>query len=203
MMRRAGFTLVEVLVGLTVASIALTAGFSALAFVRDRADQAEAASVASLEGAAMRELLVDWLSGARLSASSRAGSFQGQDGDEQGVPNDELTFPTTARTPLQSRNTVVRLYIDEDDETPEIGLVAEMFERQQDEPSRVELLPNVTGLQLRYLPDAQDGTAEWMEGWVGRNELPRAVEITLSVAPGDSLPLLLRMPVRVALGTLR
>ncbi|MGH7503329.1 MAG: type II secretion system protein [Longimicrobiales bacterium] len=203
--RRAGFTLVEVLVGLTVASIALTAGFAALTFVSDRARAAEAVTLNALEGAATRGLLVDWLAGARARAPNRAGSFQGQDGEAQGLKTDELIFPTTARTPLQVPNTVIRLYIDEDDATPERGLVAEMLERLQDEPRRIELLPSAARLQLRYLPEMQGVPGiDWVDGWLmARPRLPLAVEIMLEPAPGDSLPMLLRYPIRVTLGTLQ
>jgi prepilin-type N-terminal cleavage/methylation domain-containing protein len=200
MRMRAGFTLIEVLVGLSVSALALTAGFAALSFVADRAAQAEAATVSALEGVAARELLVEWLTGARLRAPGNTGSFQGTDGEARGgLPDDQLMFPTTARTPLHVRNTVVRLYIDREDETPETGLVAELTERIQDEPRRFELVPQVIGLDIHYLPEAADAF-EWLPDWLGRNQLPRAVELVLHVAPGDTVPPLLRYPIRVALG---
>lgn len=197
---RDAFTLVELLVGLTVSALALTAGFAALSFVADRAKQAEAATVSALEGVAVRELLVEWLTGARLRAPGNTGSFQGTDNEERGgLADDQLLFPTTARTPLHVRNTVVRLYVDRDDETPEIGLVAELTERIQDEPRRVELVPQVVGLDIHYLPESADAF-EWLPDWLGRNQLPRAVEVVLQVPAGDTLPPLLRYPIRVALG---
>jgi len=198
---RGGFTLVEVLVGLTVAALALTAGFTALAFVSDRSEEAERASVAALEGSAPREMLASWLSGARLQAN-RAGVFDGINGDDQGKDSDELTFPTTARTPLGVRNSVVRLFIDDDDETPERGLVAELRERLQDEVRRVELVPQAATVQIRYLPNIPDAV-EWLENWQGQGQLPRAIELTLTPVAGDSLPLMLRLPLRVTLGTLQ
>jgi prepilin-type N-terminal cleavage/methylation domain-containing protein len=199
MRMRRGFTLIELLVGLTVSALALTAGFAALAFVGDRAKQAEAATVTALEGVAARELLVEWLTGARLRAGN-AGSFQGTDNEERGgLADDQLMFPTTARTPLHVRNTVVRLYVDRDDETPEVGLVAELTERIQDEPRRIELVPQVIGLDIHYLPEAADAF-EWLPDWLGRNQLPRAVELVLQVSARDTLPPLLRYPIRVALG---
>jgi prepilin-type N-terminal cleavage/methylation domain-containing protein len=205
MKRRAGFTLLEVLVGLIIASIALTAGFAALTFVADRAQAAEVATLEALEGATTRALLVDWLTGARGRSPNRAGSFQGQDGEAQGLDTDELIFPTTARTPLHVPNTLIRLYIDEDDETPERGLVAEMIERLQDEPRRFELVPSAARLTLRYLPDMAGAPGiEWLDGWITtQTRLPRAVEIVLEPARGDSLPVLLRYPIRVTMGTLQ
>jgi prepilin-type N-terminal cleavage/methylation domain-containing protein len=199
---RGGFTLVEVLVGLTVAALALSAGFAALAFVGDRAKDAEVSMIASLSGATARSQLVDWVTGARLQGPNRAGTFQGSDVEEQGLANDELVIPTTARTPLRVRNSMVRLYIDRDDETPERGLVAELWERQQDEPKRVELVPQAAELDVHYLPDVTEAI-EWQPSWVGQNQLPRAIEIVIQPEAGDSLPALLRFPIRIALATLR
>jgi prepilin-type N-terminal cleavage/methylation domain-containing protein len=202
---RDGFTLMEVIVALVVSSIALAAGFATLSFVDERSRAGEIATVEALEGAAGRMLLIEWLAGARLNAPGRGGSFQGMDAEENGLDSDELIFPTTARTPLHVPNAVVRLYIDTDDETPERGLVAELTERLLDEPRRVELLPQVAALELRYLPDVEGGVddVEWEPSWVGRDALPKAVELVLRATAGDSLPPLLRYPIRVPLGTLR
>ncbi|MGD8276737.1 MAG: prepilin-type N-terminal cleavage/methylation domain-containing protein [Gemmatimonadota bacterium] len=199
---RPGFTLVEVLVGMTVAALALGAAFAALSFVGDRSREAEFSATTALEGAVAREMLVDWLSGALFRASNRAGEFQGLDADENGLENDELYLPTTAMTPLHASTTVVRLFIDEADSTAERGLVAELTERVQDEPMRVELVPQAARMDLAFLPNVPDAE-EWLPSWVGQGGLPRAVELLLSAAPGDSLPPLLRLPIRVALGTVR
>jgi len=199
---RAGFTLVEVLVGMTVAALALGAAFAALSFVGDRSRDAEASARSALEGAVAREMLVDWLSGALYRASNRAGEFQGLDADENGLENDELYLPTTAMTPLHASTTVVRLFIDVNDTTPEVGLVAELTERVQDEPMRVELVPQAAHMELAFLPDVPDAE-EWLPSWIGQGGLPRAVELRLIAAPGDSLPPLLRLPIRVAMGVLR
>jgi prepilin-type N-terminal cleavage/methylation domain-containing protein len=72
---RDGFTLIEVLVGMVVAALALSAGFAALAFVKERADQAEAAMVPAVAGAGTRALLTEWLAGARLRAPGRGERF--------------------------------------------------------------------------------------------------------------------------------
>jgi prepilin-type N-terminal cleavage/methylation domain-containing protein len=202
-MNRRGFTLIELIVGLSVAAIALAAALGALTFVSERAKEAESATVVALEGATAREMLVDWLSGARAQAPGRAGAFQGIEAEENGVPSDTIVFPTTAETPLQVRNSVVRLYIDRNDTTAEQGLVADLWERRQDLPRRVQLVPEAAELQIRYLPAVAEAT-EWLDGWTGGNNgLPLAVELVLTPVRGDSLPVLLRFPLRVALGALR
>jgi prepilin-type N-terminal cleavage/methylation domain-containing protein len=196
---RGGFTLLEVLVGLTVASIAITAGVLALGAVQDRTEHAEAASVAAISGATQRALLVEWLAGARTRATTGE-RFEGMQNDEGGRLVHRLVLPTTARTPLGVTSSVVGLYIDTDPETPERGLVAELSGAVfGGEIRRMELVPEAGVLYVRYLTDV-DGLPVWDDTWSGRNRLPRLIEITLEAARGESLPPLLQFPIRVALG---
>ena len=193
-----GFTLIEVLVAVAVGGIVLTAGMAALTTVQDRSEHALRATTGVMEAAAARTNLVDWLSGAVYSVREQGVRFEGLDAREYDLEWDELTFPTRARSPLRTPVTTIRLYLDTDSETPERGLVAELVGRVGAEPVRMELVPGATGLSLRYLPYAE-GPVEWAESWVGQSQLPRAVEMTLLDAPGDPLPPLLRMPIRVAM----
>lgn len=199
---RPGFTLIELIVGMAVASIALAAGFMALSSVRDRSVENERHDVAAVAGATQRQLLVDWIEGARMSAVTGE-PFDGQDDEnKEGAGRDALLIPTTARTPLDGPTTVMGLYIDDDPETPEAGLVVEMTGVQMGaEPRRMELVPQADGMQIRYLPDV--ATPQWVDGWQEQNQLPRAVEITLTPARGDTLPPLLRIPIRVAISAVR
>ena len=206
---RGGFTLIELIVGLAVASIALLAGFSALGIVQERGLHAEEVNRAALSGATQRSLLVDWLASARYQAALGTGEdrqvarFQGLDAEASGLPADELVFPTTARTPVNEITTVVRLFMDTDEATPEIGLVAEMTGPGiLATPRIVALAPSAGSMEIRYLPEA-DGTVDWVDGWIGMEAIPRGVEILLTPAAGDSLPPLLRLPIRVALPSLR
>jgi len=198
---RSGFTLVEVIVSLTVASLALTAGFATLAFVQDRTDAAEAASRVAIAGAAQRATLIEWLESARADAPTGE-DFNGAEDEDPGVEKDLLLMPTTARTPLGHGTSVVGLYIDEDPETPERGLVAELTGSTLGaEPRRMELAPEAVSMRIRYLPDAEDAV-DWVDTW-SSGTLPRGVEITLGAAPGDSLPFMLRHPIRVAFGAVQ
>jgi prepilin-type N-terminal cleavage/methylation domain-containing protein len=197
---RDGFTLIELLVGMTVAAIALAAGFAALASVHDSSARAEASDIAATAAATQRDLLMDWIAGARIVAVTGE-PFDGQEDEQQGVPRDALLMPTTAHTPLEGPTTVMGLYIDDDPETPEYGLVAEMTGiRLGEEPRRMQLVPEAHGMNIRYLPAAG---GDWIDGWQEQSSLPRAVEITLTAARGDTLPPLLRFPIRVAIGAVR
>src|SRR5262245_634727 len=184
MRARNGFTLVELLVGLVVASLALSAGFATLAFVGDRGEQAEASARVAVGGATQRALLMDMLANARLRAPGGE-QFEGIDQDEGGRAIDQMMFPTTAVTPIEGSVTLVKLSIDEDPETPEAGLVAEMAGAILGQTSqRMVLVPNAASLSIRYL-DAVPGTAEWSDGWSGRNQLPRGVELVIEPVAGD------------------
>lgn len=199
---RAGFTLLEVMVGLTVAGLALGSGMAALGFVGERAATAEAAVAVALDGATSRQLLVDWLAGARLRATNGVDTFQGLDVEYEGLPDDILLFPSTAETHLRTGESIVRLYIDRNEETPERGLVVELT-IQRGRPSRVvELVPDAAGLQLRYLPESNGSVPqEWSDQWLSRNQLPRGLELTIVPEPGAQLHPLLLYPIRVALGS--
>src|SRR5688500_13732987 len=183
----AGVTLVELLVGLTVASLALLAGMSTIGFVADRSTHAEEAARVAIGGATQRGMLVDWLNNAQLNAPTGE-RFEGMEEDLGGLPTDLLLVPTTARTPLAGSTTVVGLYIDVDPETPEQGLVAEMTGMVAGvEVYRMALVPQAGRLRVRYLGTA--GDEEWIETWQ-TNRLPRGLELSLDPWEGDTLPTL-------------
>jgi prepilin-type N-terminal cleavage/methylation domain-containing protein len=197
-----GFTLMEVLIGLTVAALALTAGFATLGFLSDSDEPVDVASALALRGATTRNLLTEWLAEARYRVGRRGETFQGLDGEVYGIPADELIFPTTASTPLGVGTSVVHLYIDGDRDTPERGLVAAVTELATDEPRVVELVPEAGSLELRYLLPVEGTTGEWVDGWIS-NRLPGAIEMILRSTGSDTLPPLLQYPLLVALEATR
>lgn len=193
-----GFTLMEVLIGLTVAALALTAGFATLGFITDTDEPVDVASALALRGATTRNLLTKWIGEARYQVGRRGVTFQGLDDEVYGTEADEMIFPTTASTPLGVGLTVVRLFIDTDRDTPEQGLVAELTERPTDEPRLVELVPEAGSLEIRYLLPIAGTTGEWVDGWIS-NRLPQAIELVLRPNRYDTLPPLLRHPLLVPL----
>jgi prepilin-type N-terminal cleavage/methylation domain-containing protein len=197
-----GFTLMEVLIGLTVAALALTAGFATLGFLSDSDEPVDLASALALRGATTRNLLTEWLAESRYQAGRRGETFQGLDGEVYGTPADELIFPTTASTPLGVGTTVVHLYIDDDEATPERGLVAGLTELMTDEPRLVELVPEAGSLELRFLLRVEGTAGEWVDGWIS-NQLPGAIQLTLGPTRYDTLPPLLRLPLLVPLEAIR
>ncbi len=119
------------------------------------------------------------------------------------MPSDELNFPTTASTPLGVGTTIVRLFIDRDEQTPERGLVAELTQRFSDEPRVVELVPEAGALQIEYLTAIQGSVGDWIPTWVNDDRLPKAIRLALAATAPDTLPALLRYPILVTLETTR
>ena len=199
-MSRRGMTLIELMVGLTITGTVLAAGYGALASLVDHRAAADARTDALARSAAERRTLLDWLEGARLTVDQDGPQFRGLDGTAGAEPDDELTFLTTAATPLGAAESVVRLYVDRDTLTPERGLTAELWTWRSLLRSRVELEPRVTGLELRYATRML-GRSEWLPSWISSTVLPAGVEITLDAAQGDTLPALLQLPIVAPIGS--
>jgi type II secretory pathway pseudopilin PulG len=192
-------TLLELVVGLTVTGLALTAGFSAVGMLGDRRRQLEGAMNAVARVANQRAAIIAWLAGAHLVADEGGPEFRGLDGIRDRTPDDDLSFLTTATTPLSTGETLVRLYIDHADATPERGLTAAFAEWRGPAVKRIEIDSAVVGLDVRYLSGIL-GRQAWLPSWVSTTILPAGVEVRLIAAEGDSLPPLLRLPIVVPLG---
>ena len=197
MTSRRGMTLMELVVSLVITGLVAAAAAGTFASVIDaRAASRDAAHVSSA-AAATRGMLVAWLSSGRISVQAgggpRAGSFSLDDRDDQ------VLVVATRATPLTYNETAVRLFIDRDALTPEIGLVAELQPVSLDgggaglqTTTRVQLDSTVMGLQVEYL---DRNTRQWV---TRRETIPRnpmAMRMTLFAEEPDTLPALLRMPI--------
>lgn len=193
-------TLVELMVGLAVAGMALAAGVAAVRSVADYRVRAAQVTARVEHEAAVRRRLVEWLAGARLSPGEGGPEFRGISGVRAGGGDDELTFVTrTEAAPVQGF-AQVRLYVDRDPATPQRGLVAAVTEWRGTGPEqRLELVPAATGLRARYL-SALSAQPVWLASWISSSILPRAVELRVEAPAADSVPPLLRVPVLVSLG---
>ncbi len=190
-------TLIELLVGLSITAMIASASYVVVASVIEQGRRGDAAMRSLLREAGVRHMLLDWLAGARLVLEEGGPTFRALDGVHEGAPDDELTFFTTARTPLADGDVVVRLFIDRDQRTPERGLTVEFSEWRGGLSQRLELVPDAVGLDARYLSGAV-GARQWLAGWVSSSLLPIGAELVLTAASADALPELLRIPVVVA-----
>jgi prepilin-type N-terminal cleavage/methylation domain-containing protein len=196
---RDGMTLVEVLVGLTVSSLALTIGFGSLAMVRSTGDRATEALDASIREDAARDILMKWLEGVRLLPEGAA-EFRGIDGEVEGWGASEVIFLTTAATRVHGRETIVHVFIDRDERTPEQGLVAELRDWRRTRVQRLQLAGGAMGLRARFLSGVP-GDDTWFPSWISTTVLPRGLELWLEARSPEALPTTLRRPLRLRVGT--
>lgn len=202
-MGQAGVTLIELAVGLTIGAAVLSAAYGALAVALDRREAALAAVERDLAAAAVRTSLRSWLESARVPAESSDPLFSGADGAYEGLPDDRLSFVTSASTPLGSALTSVVLYVDRDPETPEEGLVAMFDEWLGTRRLRLELVSDAVGLDVRYRSALLTGRP-WHPSWISTTLMPAGVELTLHAEADQAMreqsvhPVLL-YPLRVAL----
>jgi len=194
-------TLIELLVALTITGLMMGSGYGALSVMVDHRARVMAATDAVASAAAKRRMLTGWLRGARLTIEGDA-TFEGLHGVDEDRPDDALTFVTNAPTPLGVTETVVHVYIDRDDKTPERGLTVTLTDRKGGVSRRIEVDPRATGLDIRYL-SGLFGKRAWLESWVSTTVLPSAVRLIASSEPPDSLPSLLRPAIVVPLGVVQ
>lgn len=193
---RAGMTLLELVVSLTITGFVISAGYAALASVIDHRARADAVLDSASTTAGQRRMIIAWLSGAHVTVEQDGPIFRGLDGVYDHRPDDELTFLTSAATPLGGNETIVRLFVDRDSTTHERGLVASFREWPGNRHETLEINPLVTGLSLRY-SSHQLGDHGWLPSWISTTLLPTGVELVLSADKGDTLPSLLALPIRV------
>jgi prepilin-type N-terminal cleavage/methylation domain-containing protein len=201
MRSRAGMTLLELIIALTISALAMTAGYAAFGMLVDRRKQVAEATDGIARAAAMRRSLEDWLAGAHLTVEENGPTFRGVDGVFDRRSDDDVTFLTNAPTPLGSAETIVHLYIVHDSAAPAHGLVAEFSEwgGAGTATSRAVIDERVTSLDAEYLSGLL-GERKWLPSWISSSVLPAGIRLTLGAAKGDSLAPLLRVPVLVPLG---
>jgi prepilin-type N-terminal cleavage/methylation domain-containing protein len=196
-----GMTLIELIVALTITGLALGFGYSAYAQLADRRVTADKRADRVAQAAAIRSTLVSWLSGARLTVEeddivfrSIGGVRRAPSGD---VRDDDLTFFTSARTPVSNAGTVIHLFVSSDT-IGERGLIAELSEWRGHQRARIQVDSAVSGFDVS-LKSSVAGTEPWLTSWVSSTILPAGVRIVLTARIGDSLPPLLQMPITVSL----
>ena len=200
-MNRRALTAIELVVALAVTGLAAAIGAATLGALADNGRRLNTTSDPTERAAAVRRTIVSWLEGARVSVSSSdagaSASFQVLDVSRRGRATDELLFQTTASTPLDISETLVRLYVDDDDRTPEHGLIAELSGTAVTPPLRMELDTDVAEMEVRCLTDLLGGR-RWIASWLSSSLLPLGVEVTLRPVRGRQLHPLLRLPIVVA-----
>lgn len=198
---RAGMTLIELIVALTITGLAVGSGYSAYATLADRRVVADHQADVIARTAAIRSTLAAWIAGARLTVEEDDIVFRSVGGTRRSLgsdlPDADLTFFTSARTPVGNHGTIVHLFVNHDS-TSGNGLIAELREWSGERHSRIQIDSTVGGIDIALLSTVL-GTRSWLPSWVSSTILPAGARVTLLPNPGDSLLPLLRLPITVSL----
>ncbi|MFN2567808.1 MAG: prepilin-type N-terminal cleavage/methylation domain-containing protein [Gemmatimonadaceae bacterium] len=185
--RRAGFTMIELMVALAISGIVAAAAYAAVRFAADASTRLRDARTGALSGATARLTLEGWLRGATFVDG--ADRFVGLDRRGEGRPMDELTYGVAdagAHHPGPHR---VRLWIDRSQSTRAQGLVAELTPIRAGvlaPPETVTLAPGAAGLRMRYRVRLLN-KERWVDAWESSKELPRAIELQV-IGPAGTAP---------------
>jgi prepilin-type N-terminal cleavage/methylation domain-containing protein len=173
---RAGFTIIELTVALTLGAVVALIAYGSLsaiggALARERADERPA-----LAALAARATVDRWLRSATLADG--ADPFEGR--RQLGLDGrlDELAFTVRDGGTLRPGRARVRLYVDRDPSTPQSGVVAVLTPRGA-APVRPETLvvaATAAGLAARYRASLASG-APWLDAWSSVHQLPAVVEL--------------------------
>jgi hypothetical protein len=175
-------TLLEVSVALTIAGAALASGAAVLGFLTDQ--QARSGTQAIASASVVRQTIRSWTSQARLATEGDA-EFRGRATGASSSTmhredsSDELSFVTSAATPVSETGTIVRLYVSSGDSATGRGLMAELRPwRHAGPPMMIPVAPDAVGLRVRYLASLSS-QRNWLDSWVTTSVLPAAMELRI------------------------
>jgi prepilin-type N-terminal cleavage/methylation domain-containing protein len=215
-MSRGGFTLLEVVVSLTIAAVVVVGAHSGIAMLIDLSQRAARHREDASRAAAVRGTLAEWLRGAYVDTAGAAIGFRGIPGVSPfGSSDHRLDFQT--RVPgaaggggIQTFHITIR--VDRAGAARDGRLIAELrpvagpgAPRAQgapagpvrDESRSMVLAPQVSGFSAQYLLAVGD-ERHWLSRWESGTRVPDAVRLRIH---GDSVPDLLNVPLTVPLVT--
>lgn len=212
---RKGVTLMELIVALTVTAFMAAIGTATFTSIIDNRHILREATAATERSSALRETLRQWLVGAQVQvtrggvptgAQSRNVSTTNirvtQNGAESvtaaALTEEEIVFTTTAPNPTNAPNARMRIFVDEDDNTPEFGLTLEYQVNPQSPLQRRMLDSTVKSMAVEYLDRR---TGRWYPSKEAGTINAKAMRLTLVAAEGDSVPALMQVPLTMMLGS--
>lgn len=210
---RAGMTLMELVIGLVITGMMAIAGTAAFTSIIDHRRVITEATVETERAAALREMLRTWIGSGSLLATTRTlqteaslrrlqttldrmNSMPGVSSEMSTVTaavstGDELLFTTNALTPTMTPNARVRLYVDGDPNTPEIGLSIEYQISTTSPLQRMQLDSTITMMTVEYLDRR---TQRWYPFSEGASIRPIAARLSFPPVDGVYVPRLLQQP---------
>jgi general secretion pathway protein J len=185
-----GFTLVEILVAISILAILLTSVYGIFTSVSLTRERLDADSAEYHRARVVFDRLGRELRGTYFQPSDPDLVFSGRSVDDDAL---ELELTTTAVSPLSQTGSGiarVRYQLVEDQEATDGGLVLMRSEHpvheQIDEGAvgMMRLVPGIEALRLRFYANGL-----WQETWDGRiTGLPELVEIALRLRTGEKEP---------------
>lgn len=206
---QSGFTLLELLVSLSIIAIIFAAQAGPFAKTIESRDQAERTIEATAAARTTLERLAEEITGA-IPASDERGGFKVVDRSFE-FPSSEIRFATTAarrlRGDLIDPVSYVRYRVDEDPYAPGTRvLIKEQLPSVAApgvEPVSGIIIDNITSFEVQVLTS---GVGEWRGTWDAtqdREDLPRAVRLALSLDDGSLEPPVFRLTVALPMGPTR
>jgi prepilin-type N-terminal cleavage/methylation domain-containing protein len=191
-------TLVEVMVALTIAGIALAAGASVLGFLTDQQSRSATSQIA--KDAAVRDALRDWLASAQLGTAGDL-RFIGERSEQPGQRGVSVVdFVTSAPTPVArggDARTHVRLGVVRNADGVS-QVVAAINAWPAGDVITLPIADSVTGFDVRYLASVF-GLPRWTASWQSASVLPAAIDLRV-ISRETSL---LSLPVTIVIGERR
>ncbi len=201
----AGFTLLELLVGISILAIIVVAQVAPFQQTIESRDRAEAAVQTSSAVRLTLMRLSEELSGA-LAFDDERGRFSLIDRTFD-QPSSELRFATTGARRVQggARDPVdiVRYYLERDPDRPDLMLLMKQqlpsVAADGVDPVTMIVLEGVRAFQAEALSGSGRG-GEWRTQLDPTADVPRAVRLSLAVDDGTDLPTSYRTTVTIPMG---
>lgn len=188
-MRRRGFTLIEVTVGLVITGVVALLAYAAIATASDTERSLSADGARTQGQAAWRAIVRDVVRNVRASEDYGGPTLLLQDGSRgAGRPGDRLALVSGAETPPLVEGVDWRVSFQVTDE----GLIARATPLSRPGPVRVVRGPDgVVGMDVQALSNRG-----WVDSWSDSLSLPAALRITFWTREGpEAEPLVLALPV--------
>ena len=186
-----GFTLIEVLIALTLLSIMVVLLFASLKICADSWEKGENKITEVNEVAVVYHFFQQHLSVAKPLSNNSAGaeknfSFQGDLQSLQFVSE----FPASVARPGLQLFSLSLLEV-EDEQIINVSLVSfiEATEGEESQKEEITLIKHVKDFKLSYFgADDAASKSEWTEDWLNKNILPRLVKINIELENGVFWP---------------